>query len=352
MHISDLTHLRTNPKIKFKIENGVEIVSYMIADNELWQDPAALETRGNAYDVATGQCVCATFPKFFNVNEQPSTQENLVKDQIKEVYVKRDGSMLTPVLINEQVMFKTKKTFNNDVANLATSLVTDNIIALCEYLLKQNITPIFEFTHADTKIVISYNDANFTLLAARNQVTGEFVPYEVLNNLCQQFEVNIIERVNKTWDQLIDDVEHLTGVEGYVLLLNNNQRVKLKTRWYLNMHYVLTELRERDIARAVIAETVDDLKGLVVEKNLDVALIEAIEHQVINEILDIKTQVADIVEQHSDWSFKDLALKFKTNPLMNLIMRTARGQEPDYKKFWLDNYIDKYSLHSVYNERF
>jgi RNA ligase len=352
MHISDLAHLRVNPKVKFKIEHGVEIVSYMIADNELWQDPAALETRGNAYDVTTGQCVCATFPKFFNLNEQPSTQENLVKNQIKEIYVKRDGSMITPVLINGQVLFKTKKTFENDVTKLATRLVTANIIALCEYLLKQNVTPIFEFTHADTKIVINYHDANFTLLAARSQISGEFVPYEMLDNLCQQFEVNIIERVNKTWDQLIDDVDNLTGVEGYVLLLNNSQRVKIKTHWYLNMHYVLTELRERDIARAVIAETVDDLKGIIVERGLDIALIDAIEQRVVGEILDLQTQVNDVISQHVDWSFKDLAIKFKNNPLMNLIMRTARGQEPDYKKFWLDNYIDKYSLHSVYNERF
>lgn len=113
MHIQDLDHLRSNSMIRFKIEevNGtpVEIVSYMIGDKTLWEDPAALETRGNTYSTKTGECICACFPKFFNLGERADTQPDIVKDQFVEVFEKRDGCLEENTLIETEDGLKTIK---------------------------------------------------------------------------------------------------------------------------------------------------------------------------------------------------------------------------------------------------
>jgi tRNA splicing ligase len=107
-NISALDHLRDNKMIAFKTESvagkDVIIVSYMIGNKELWDDPLARECRGITFDAETGDCICTPFEKFFNVGEREETQEHVLPwNNIKHVYEKRDGSMLTPVLIDGKV---------------------------------------------------------------------------------------------------------------------------------------------------------------------------------------------------------------------------------------------------------
>lgn len=49
-YLHDFDHLRNDPRVAFKTENvngkDVVIVTYMIADNDFWEQPLALEARG------------------------------------------------------------------------------------------------------------------------------------------------------------------------------------------------------------------------------------------------------------------------------------------------------------------
>lgn len=356
MNIRDLNHLRTNSMIRFKTEvvDGfpVEIVSYMIGDKELWDDPAALETRGNAYDVQTGECICACFPKFFNVGERVDTQPDIVKDSFIEVFEKRDGSMVTPALINDKIYWKTKKSFYSEVALLAQSLVPDNI-NLMSWSCLPLYTPIFEFTHPDTRIVLDYgNEPNFTLLAIRENETGKFLSWIQMMNFSKAFNIPVIKKFEKSWDELMHDVENAVGIEGYVLVLEDGRRVKLKTQWYLEMHRTMTELRERDVVEAVLNESVDDMKSLLSSQGKDLAPIEKIEKQVAEEIAVIRDQVGNIVRVNSGKSVKDVAIENKDNPLFSLIMSEFRGKEANYTDYWKRNRLQDFSLRCVYNSNF
>jgi RNA ligase len=356
MNNRDLDHLRTNSMIRFRTEmvDGypVEIVSYMIGDKELWDDPAALETRGNAYDVQTGECICACFPKFFNVGERTDTQPDIVKDSFVEVFEKRDGSMVTPVKIDEKVYWKTKKSFFSEVALLAQSLVPDNIDLMAWACLPQ-YTPIFEFTHPDTRIVLDYgSEQNFTLLAIRNNDTGEFLLWNQVMNFSRAFKIPVIKKYEKTWEELMHDVEHAVGIEGYVLVLQDGRRVKLKTKWYLEMHRTMTELRERDVVEAVLNETVDDMKSLLTSQGKDLAPIEAIEKRVAEEIATLRDQVGQIVWANTDKSVKEVAIEMKGHPLFSLIMSEIRGKEANYSDYWKRNHLQDFSLRCVYNTNF
>jgi RNA ligase len=356
MNNRDLEHLRTNSMIRFRTEivDGypIEIVSYRISDKELWDDPAALETRGNVYDVQTGECICACFPKFFNVGERTDTQPDIVKDSFVEVFEKRDGTMVTPVKIDENVYWKTKKSFFSEVALLAQSLVPAYVNLMVSGCLPR-YTPIFEFTHPDNRIVLDYgSEQNFTLLAIRDNDTGEFLPWTKVLNFSKTFNIPVIKKYEKTWDELMYDVEHVVGIEGYVLVLKDGRRVKLKTKWYLEMHRTMTKLCKRDVVEAVLNETVDDMKSLLTSQGKDLAPIEAIEKQVVEEIVVLRDQVGHIVWSNSNKSVKEVAIEMKGHPLFSLIMSEIRGKEANYSDYWKRNRLRDFSLRCIYNTNF
>ena len=362
MHLSDFDHFRNTPAIKFKEEevDGRRFVTiaYMIGNKDLWEGPMALETRGSVFDAVTGECVCRPFEKFFNLGERADTSPDIVARDFVECYEKRDGSMVTPVLVtNDKVMFKTKKSFFSDVANLANELAPPHVLQMSWYLLQHGITPIWEFTHPDARIVIDYDPAeNFTLIAARVIRTGEYLPYDNISGLYAmddwESKVKAVRRYDLSWDQICQSVEKDSGIEGYVLLLKDGRRVKYKTAWYLSQHRLLTDVRIRDIAEAVVDETLDDFKSSYQDNGYLIDDIEKIENQVVDELWRIRSEVNTVVQGWIGETFKDAAIALKGSPLFSLIMSELRGKEPNYIKYWKENYLKNYSLRSLKNANF
>lgn len=360
--ISDLDHLRENKMIKFKREivNGreFEIVSYMITDAHFWEISNALECRGHTYDILTGECVCAPFPKFFNAGEREDTQIEKIKNHYLECQEKKDGSMVLPVLVNGDVVFKTKKSFYSDVAILANKVCPDNIRAFSRRMLLADTTPIFEFNHPECQIVLDYGkEPIFTLLAMRNFKTGFFYSYDCMKYTIKSmdYDIPLVNRyLGKTWESILSDVENLTDFEGYVLLLDKGKRVKLKTKWYLALHRTMTELRVRDVAEMVVDETIDDCKSLLTSQGKDLAPVEEIERQVSEQIAEIEDRIEHLIAQYQGKDFKTIALdmKSKQEPLFGLIMYAVRGKEPDIVEYWKKNFLKNYSLGGVYNKNF
>lgn len=359
MILSDLDPFRNDPMIRFKEEEvegqSYTIVSYMIGNKELWDTPLADETRGITFETDTGKCVSRPFNKFFNVGERADTDQASVARDFVRCYEKRDGSMLTPIITkNGNIIFKTKKSFYSDVANTANMNVPDGVLALShKCLVYYNATPIWEFTHPDHKIVIDYpSSIRWTLLAVRDNEFGEYFPYETIRALAENHECSVIPSYDMTWDKIQRSIENDKGIEGYVLLLKDGRRVKYKTAWYLSMHRTMTELRARDVAEAVIEETVDDLKSLVASQGKDIAPIEAIEDQVARELHWLRSEVNTVVQSFVGETFKDAALALKGTRLFSLVMSELRGKEPNYIDFWRKNFLKTYSLRVIYNPTF
>lgn len=359
MKLSEFNQIIQHPMVRAKEEvvEGISytIISYMVSTPDLWKLPLATECRGITFD-HDGKIVSRPFEKFHNVGEKPETMPNLVEKEFVECYAKRDGSMLTPILTKDhQLIFKTKKSFYSDVAKLATQLVPDCVHAFCVYCIHYDLTPIFEFTHPDTRIVLDYPvEENFTLLAIRCNKTGLYESYESMLNLVELFKgVAVIDRYDMTWEQIQESVKNSTGIEGYVLLLKDGSRVKYKTQWYLKMHRIMTDIRERDIAAMVVDETVDDLKSLLTSEGKSLDPILDIENRVESELNNLK-HMTEIMSHNptGEWQVKDFAIQYKGHKLFILIMAKVRGKEPNYLEFWKRNHLPNYSLRCVYNSTF
>lgn len=358
MHLNDMLPFENNPMVKFKTEivegKSYTIVSYMIGNKELWDTPLADETRGITFETDTGKCVSRPFNKFFNVGERADTDPTSVARDFVECYEKRDGSMLTPIITqNGNIVFKTKKSFYSDVANTANQTVPDSVLALSKLCLDNGATPIWEFTHPYHRIVIDYPvSIRWTLLAIRDNESGEYYHYGNVLASAANHGCNYIPKLDLTWDEIKHSIENDNGIEGYVLLLKDGRRVKYKTAWYLSMHRTMTELRARDVAEAVVNETVDDLKSLVASQGKDITPIEAIEDQVAHELQWLRSEVNTVAQSFIGETFKDAAIALKGTRLFSLVMSELRGKEPNYIDFWKKNFLKNYSLRVVYNPSF
>lgn len=356
--LSDFDHLRNNSNVKFKKElvDGVSytIISYMVSDNDFWNEHLSFETRGITFETDSGKCVCRPFCKFFNINEREDTRLEIVRDNIVDIFDKRDGSLVTPVLVNGFIRWKSKKSFKSSAAKLADICSTEQIKDMCELCLNFNYTPIFELTHPEAQIVLNYGEEpNLTLLAIRDIDSGDYVLWDQVVLLAEMFNVPIIKKYQQmSWDRLFESCHYDRGIEGYVLVLSDGRRVKLKTEWYVQCHGLSTEIRERDVAEFVVNEKIDDLKSTLVSHGYNLEHIEIIEKRVVEEISSLYYQVKDVVDKMANKSIKDVAIELKNHHLFKLIMSEIRGKETDYNKYWKDNYLKNYSLRSVYNINF
>ena len=357
--LSDFDHLRNDPRIKFKTElvddQEFTIVSYMIADPQLWKLPLALECRGITFNAA-GECVSRPFHKFFNVGEREETQLGNLQLFNCTVLEKRDGSMLVPVLVNNKLRWKSKKSFYSDVAIAAQKTAPAVVQELAEALLRDGLTPIFEFTHPEHQIVINYGDQpKFTLIAIRNMKTGDYLSAETQEILCAAHNVDCIRRYqNHNVRYMIEELNDVVDFEGYVIRHPNGLWTKAKSNWYLINHRIMTELRERDIAIAVADECVDDIKSAVTAQGLSIDPILEIEQRVIGQL--------EALIKHSEALFdlikaeptqKDAALKYKNDRYFALAMILYKDKEPNYVDFWKKHHLKvDYSLKVVYNQNF
>jgi len=70
--------------------------------------------------------LCASFHKFFRYLEDPNAtlSDNELLESI--ILEKKDGSLVMPVIINNKIYMKTKKSFDNKHCLLANTMVEDS----------------------------------------------------------------------------------------------------------------------------------------------------------------------------------------------------------------------------------
>ena len=349
--------------VRFNTEvvGGIElvIVSYMISNDELWDKPFGREARGITFRADTGRIVSRPFEKFFNVGENSLTQPAHVKQDMQYCsYVadKRDGSMITPVVLDGQVYLKTKKSFYSDVALDAQKHMTAEVEGLCKHCHDFNLTPIFEFTSPRNKVVIDYGEEpKFILLAIRQMDTGAYEDRDTVERLAAVYGVEVVPVQPIGFDEMIDMVDHKEGVEGWVIY-TPFARYKIKTKWYCDRHRVL-DVRERDIARFALEDVLDDMKPEMVAGGCDMEAIERIENQVAHGLAMIVQSIEDYVFAAKAYEGMDQVKFIKTQcgSLQKFVFRAVRGQENTeeaIKDFYRSRFLGEFSLKSVGNPNF
>lgn len=369
--------LGDHPSVRF-MEQEVDgckmvIVCYMVSDPSLWKLDYALEARGITFDAVTGKCICRPFEKFFRLNENEMVSESFVAEEYSraifagaerfpfgstEVLEKMDGSMVTPVFIKGKIYFKSKKSFYSDVALAANAAAGDQLRKWCELMLELNLQPIFEFSSPNHRIVIDYGTVpRFTLIATRWIHTGAYPPVSGFGNLLKNdaelTNVGVVEQHEArftSFESLKAYIDTAENTEGVVIRFPFMQ-VKMKTKWYDDRHHIL-DLRERDVADAVVGEFLDDIMAQMIEAGKDVSRVRSIEETVIAQLNSIRSMISAHCKECEGMEMRFVAAKLEGNPLRGLVIAQLKGRDVDVVKYWKDWFRKDFSLTSITNENF
>jgi T4 RnlA family RNA ligase len=216
--------------------------------------------------------------KFFNLNENKFAKSfDELPDEV-ELYEKLDGSLISPAIIDNEIVLKSKASFHSEQARRANEITTpQQKEKIKELITKHQIYPQFEYVSPDNLIVVKYNKPELRLIAARvynlNNNTFEYISdYKTLKEISQYLNLPLIKKYDPIPKQkLKEKIENDTGIEGWIIYWNQNEypfvMSKVKTKWYLTLHKFSPEnLNIKYVLEKIINEEMDDVLSSINEE--------------------------------------------------------------------------------------
>ncbi len=179
--------------------------------NKTWNQYTC-KARGLFIDVEKEQVVARGYEKFFNVNEQKSTELEhlLVKFKNKPItlYKKENGFLGIMSWVNGEIFIASKSTNQGDFAGWFRELYENsNIdkIKLEKYLKENNVSMLFEVIDVELDPhIIKYPSSKIVLLdVVKNQLEFERLPYDKLVELAKSFNCEC-KSIYATFDNIKD----------------------------------------------------------------------------------------------------------------------------------------------------
>lgn len=267
---------------------------------------------------------------------------------------------------------KSKKSFSSDVANSARKLLKDlpKYLAFCQDCAINDLTAIFEYTSPTARIVLPYPTEELTLLHIRDNQTGRYVSHGELTVRASQFGIPIVANntaagtdelftemlagdrdPKQIWRAVQKLAETVEGIEGWIFQFETGEMVKVKTKWYIERHRAMTNLRERDLHLECLRETVDDLKAMLVQEGVDITEIEGIETTVGEYLKGMLHSIYAKLEENKHLDRKSFAMKVgpagEDFEYFGLLMKAYEGKEPDVKGHYERHVLPTVSLRQL-----
>ena len=154
-----------------------------------FQTAADLEARGLVFEKATGKLLSRPLHKFFNLGEREGLA---ILDQAGpwRLDEKRDGSMIGAFFYKGELYFHTRGGVSSQ-ARAALGIASAGVRALAKAAFDDGMTPIFEWTSPENRVVIPYDRSELTLLALRDRTTGRYND-ALARDLCATHNLSLI----------------------------------------------------------------------------------------------------------------------------------------------------------------
>ena len=263
-HIDDVApHIREGTGIVVWRREGYTVIDYTHIGDETFVAPIDLECRGLKFG-PDGAILARPFHKFFNLGERERV-EDVDWSAPHRVLAKLDGSMVHPAMLGGELVLMTRGGVTAQ-SRAALDHGGDNVRALARAALADGITPMFEFTAPDNRIVIAYDEPALTLLAARETVSGRYLTHAELEALADAHRVPLVESHGTVADAkaFAERVRGEEGIEGYVVAFEDGHRLKLKTQAYALRHRALGGLaHEKNLVAWIARNALDDVLPLL-----------------------------------------------------------------------------------------
>lgn len=275
--------------------------------------------------------------KFWNMNQSPCSMYSIIKDyKIKSIYNKEDGSIASFVkLPNGRVLARSKTSFVSDQA-IEIQKIYDrwpNIQVFVNWCMSKDIIPIFEYVSPTNRIVLSYANTDLILLRMRDNKTGKYL--DLVDYVDKLDGITVAPSMNHSLDELVELKDVADGKEGWIVQFENGKMVKLKTKWYCDLHGLFTQElnRENTLISLIVDEKIDDIISQLDEESSKREEVEKLSDIINDEIVRLTRETNKLLDEwNSDTSSefyrkKHFALKYAKNQYFPLAIGVINGKD-------------------------
>ena len=237
---------------------------------------ALREMRGLQVDTTTGAIAARPLHKFFNWGERP--EEDARCDWSKPHYVceKRDGTLMFPAELHDGTIIWCTRAGRTDMAEALEAMIPPEALRRAEALVRARdgtaLTPCYEHTCPENRIVIGYDKAQLTLLAVRERESGRYLNRDELVEAGAALGRDAHDPVQVTGgvrgaretvadpERAVRDVRQRKDEEGVVIAFESGHRIKVKTEEYMALHHIRGDLEsERRMLQCALDASEDTL---------------------------------------------------------------------------------------------
>lgn len=230
----DQNYLRKviSPCKKLVLYNYTEKCTY----DKHWNE-YTLNARGTVYEIETGKVIANAFPKFFNYGEHTEEkQTEILKAKNFKVYDKLDGSLGIIYFYDGSWRVNTRGSFTSDQAVKGKEM-------LSKYQLNnmpKNMNFLVEIIYPENRIILDYGDKEKLVLLGCYQ-DGLDLDAE-LKDIAYHLDMDIAKCYNyNCLSELVELRKNLPATtEGFVVGLENGERLKFKGEEYLKIARILS----------------------------------------------------------------------------------------------------------------
>ena len=208
--------------------------------NSDFNEEICCEARGLILEEGTWKAVRMAFKKFFNIGESYAAKIDWDTAVATE---KIDGSIISVFYYDGKWRIATNSTidaFKAEIAGVGPYKTFGDLFtsALPSAMYNPNLCYTFEIVSPYTKVVIDYSETKLYLLSVRDMRTLEEINYDELSTYAEKLHVDYPQfyymNDEAGFRKLVEDMPE--GHEGVVVRDQYNERVKIKTLLYFQMH--------------------------------------------------------------------------------------------------------------------
>lgn len=327
------------------------VFTYRLASYTEFQLKGASECRGHTFRKDGDGWNLASLPmqKFFNYGEHLGWGTEMDLNTMELVMDKVDGSLISTVTDRTGSFFlKSKTSFTSQQAQDATAWLESekgDRVRMGSHTAHEALgyTVNYEWVSPENQIVIGYTEPRLIVLNARHNVTGDYMPREMLEALFGDNNLVKVMDIPKNPADFMVEAEKMTGIEGFVIRLKNGLWFKHKTEAYCILHHLKDSINNpKRLWEACVNETGDDLRALFKDDPISIEKIGAMEAKASVVYNHVHKSVNTFHNENKGLSRKDYAIKgqaeLSKDGTFSLAMNLYIGREANVKEFLVKNY--------------
>jgi RNA ligase len=215
--------------------------------------------------------------------------------------------MIAPFISDGNLYWGTKMG-KTDLSQQPEQFVSDkpHYVDFVTTMIKNGKTPIFEWCSRKQRIVLDYPVDKLYLVGIRDMETGNYSSYDELKQLACKYSIDLVgyyaDRITDI-NIFINHTKDLVDEEGYVVVFENGNMLKIKADDYVKIHKCLDGFRyEKDIIKIIVNDDLDDVLPYLRDdlKNDVVLYSDRILHNISHLSVEIFNYITVLFEKYGD----------------------------------------------------